>query len=167
MNKILAFFVAWCFTCHLLSAQKIDKSYWNCKFGDTYQMVFDALQSQELDPIASDDGIYMKNQDVFHTRFATVGIKFTEENAFYNVFGYNKYTTKKEASEAFLDALGRIRELYPKVQSMSKPDGCLRLYAYTDDGQENVFSLGLYKGNNDVFFVRLNVYSNYLMKRGS
>ena len=77
----------------------------------------------------------------------------------------NTAHTRKEAQAAFDDSLSKLRLKYPKIQSMSKSDNCLCLYAYTDDGHENVLSLGLYKGNGGAYFVRLNVYSDYLVRR--
>lgn len=147
------------------NAQKIETSYWNCVFGDSFDHVVEELQNQSLDPIIAEDGVYMKTKRVYDVDFATVGMKFTEAGQFYNIFAYNKYTSKKEANSAFDASLDAIRSLYPNVQPMSKSNNCLRLYAYTDDGHENVFSLGLYKGNDNVFFVRLNIYSDYLIRQ--
>ena len=92
-------------------------------------------------------------------------MKFTSEDAFYNIFGYNKFDSKQDAMDNFNEALGKIREQYPNVQTMSRTEGCLKLYAYADADSGDAFSIGLYKGNN-AFFVRLNIFSDYLLKRG-
>lgn len=151
--------------CVNTKAQKIETSYWNCVIGDACESVVNSLQEQRLDPIVTDDGVFLQNRSVFGVDFATVGMKFTSEGLFYNVFGYNKYASKKEANNGFDMALSKIKESYSDVQSMSKSGNCLRLYAYTDDGHENVFSLGLYRGKGDTYFVRLNIYSDYLARK--
>ena len=130
----------------IVCAQKIETTYWNCTLGTASEQVLESLNSQNLNPIVTEDGIYLQDKDIYGVRFATIGLKFTTDNMFYNVFGYNKYNSKKEANVGF--------------------ENCLRLYAYTDDGHENVFSIGLYKGaNGDSYFVRLNIYSDYLVKK--
>lgn len=148
-----------------VNAQKIETSYWNCVIGDTYDHVLSVLEEQNYGPIVTDDGVFLRDRDLYGIDFATIGMKFTSEGLFYNVFGYNKYTSKKEANSGFDAALSEIRSKYPNVQSMSKSDNCLRLYAYTDDSRENVFSLGLYRGSGDTYFVRLNIYSDYLVRK--
>ena len=80
------------------------------------------------------------------------------------VFG-EEQTIRILANSGFDAALSEIRSKYPNVQPMSKSDNCLRLYAYTDDSRENVFSLGLYRGSGDTYFVRLNIYSDYLVRK--
>lgn len=166
MKKYILLFTLGLF-CVTNYAQRIETSYWDCTLGDTYEQVYNTLKDANLNPIATEDGVFLKDNDIFKVQFSTIGMKFTVEDAFYNIFGYNKYTSKKEAMEAFDIAIEKVKLSYPNVQPMSKPEGCLRLYAYTDDGHENVFSLGLYKGNNGVFFLRINIYSDYLLKRAS
>lgn len=153
--------------CVNATAQKIETSFWNCVLGDAYEGVVKNLQEQELNPIVTEDGVFLQNRIIYDVDFATIGLKFTSEGQFYNVFGYNKYTSKKEANTAFDMALSKIKNRYPDVQSMSKSGSCLRLYAYTDNGHENVFSLGLYRGNGDTYFVRLNIYSDYLVRKNA
>ena len=150
----------------IVCAQKIETTYWNCTLGTASEQGLESLNSQNLNPIVTEDGIYLQDKDIYGVRFATIGLKFTTDNMFYNVFGYNKYNSKKEANVGFDTALSEIQRQYPNVQAMSKSENCLRLYAYTDDGHENVFSIGLYKGaNGDSYFVRLNIYSDYLVKK--
>ena len=147
-----------------LSAQKIADTFWGSKFGVTYEEVYDNLVAASLEPIIADADIYLKDNVVYGISFQTIGFKFTSEDAFYNIFGYNKFTTKQEATDNFTEAYGKIREQYPSVQAMSRTEGCLKLYAFADGDSGNAFSIGLYKGNG-AFFVRLNIFSDYLLKR--
>ncbi len=165
MKRTTFFLVLLLALCANVKAQKIETSYWNCVIGDAYESVVTKLQEQQFEPIVTNDGVFLQNRSIFDVDFATIGMKFTADGLFYNVFGYNKYTSKKEAINGFDMALSKIRNRYPDVQSMSKSENCLRLYAYTDDGHENVFSLGLYRGNGDAYFVRLNIYSDYLVRK--
>lgn len=165
MKNVIACIVFFSVFCATVSAQKIETTYWNCTLGTASEQVIESLSNQNLNPIVTDDGVYLKDKDIFGIHFSTIGLKFTSENMFYNVFGYNKYNSKKEANVAFDAALSEIKSMYPNMQAMSKSENCLRLYAYTDDGHENVFSIGLYRGANDAFFVRLNIYSDYLVKK--
>ena len=147
-----------------LPAQKIMRTFWDSQFGVTSEQVYNNLLAANLDPIVSDDAIYLKDNSVYSIPFQTIGFKFTSEDAFYNVFGYNKFDSKQEAMDNLTEALGKIRDQYPNVQTMSRTEGCLKLYAYADADSGDAFSLGLYKGNS-AFFVRLNIFSDYLLKR--
>lgn len=148
-----------------LRAQKIETSFWGCQFGITSEQVYENLQTAELSPIVAQDGIYLKDNKIYKISFQTIGFKFTNGDAFYNIFGYNKYNSKQEGLDAFNDALDILRQDYPNIQSMSRTTGTLKLYAYADGDKGTAFSLGLYKGNGGVYFVRLNVLSDYLLKR--
>lgn len=148
-------------------AQKIGAEYFNCKFGETFDIVSQKLTDANQEPILTEDGIFLKDKDIYGVTFGTIGMKFTKEDTFFNIFGYNKFDNKKEATAAFDKTLSSLREQFSNIQSMSKTDNCLRLYAYTDEGHENVLSLGLYKGNNGTFFVRINIYSDYLVRRSN
>ena len=127
--------------------------------------MYNNLVANNLQPILTEDGIFLKDNSIYSILFQTIGMKFTSEDAFYNIFGYNKFDSKQDAMDNFNEALGKIREQYPNVQTMSRTEGCLKLYAYADADSGDAFSIGLYKGNN-AFFVRLNIFSDYLLKRG-
>lgn len=146
-------------------AQKIVTSFWGCQFGVSSEQVYEILNTAELSPIVAKDGIYLKDNKVYDISFQTIGFKFTNGDAFYNIFGYNKYNSKQEGLDGFNDALDILRQEYPNIQSMSRTAGTLKLYAYADGDKGTAFSLGLYKGNNGAYFVRLNVLSDYLLKR--
>ncbi|MGN1237168.1 MAG: hypothetical protein ACI4TS_06945 [Bacteroidaceae bacterium] len=148
-----------------LNAQKIENVFWGSTLGMSSGQVLENLEKQKLEPIVDESGIYLQNVELEEITFSTIGMKFTANDEFYNVFGYNKFKSRKEAQTSFDDSLSKLRLKYPNIQSMSKSDNCFRLYAYTDDGHENVLSLGLYKGNEGAYFVRLNVYSDYLVRR--
>lgn len=145
-------------------AQKIANTFWESRFGVTSEEVYNNLLAAGLQPIVSDDAIYLQDNVVFSIPFHTIGFKFTVEDAFYNIFGYTKFTGKQEATIFFEDAYAKVREQYPNVQTMSRTEGVLKLYAYADADSGDAFSLGLYKGNG-AFFVRLNIFSDYLLKR--
>lgn len=164
MKKIFTIVFVFVFSISL-NAQKIENVYWGSALGMSSEQVLENLGNQNLDAIVDESGIYLQNVELAEIVFSTVGMKFTANDEFYNVFGYNKFKSRKEAQVAFDDSLSKLRLKYPKIQSMSKSDNCLCLYAYTDDGHENVLSLGLYKGNGGAYFVRLNVYSDYLVRR--
>lgn len=164
MRKLLLVFLMAATQMSVVSAQKIVRSFWNSQFGVSSEEVYNNLLAAELEPIVSDDAIYLKDNSVYNIAFQTIGLKFTSEDAFYNIFGYNKFDAKQAASDNFNDALAKIREQYPNVQIMSRPEGCLKLYAYVDADSGDAFSIGLYKGNG-AFFVRLNIFSDYLLKR--
>ena len=148
-------------------AQKIVTSFWDCQFGLTSEQVYQNLTKAELSPIVGDDAIYLQNNSVYGISFQVIGLKFTAEDAFYNIFGYNKFDNKQDANAEFNNALARLKERYPNVQTMSRPEGCLKLYAYADADAGTAFSLGLYKSDEGKFFVRLNVFSDYLLKRAN
>lgn len=148
-----------------MKAQKIETSFWGCQFGLSSQQVYDNLTAAELSPIVAKDGIYVKDNKIYGIDFQTIGFKFTPGDAFYNIFGYTKYTSKQEGLDGFNEALDLLRQEYPNIQSMSRTAGTLKLYAYADGDKGTAFSLGLYKGNGGAYFVRLNVLSDYLLKR--
>lgn len=148
-------------------SQKIVRSFWGATLGESMQQVYDALDKAKLEPIVTDDALYVVDNELYKIQFATIGLKFTTEDAFYNIFGYNKYTNKKEAENAFVQALSILKEQYPNVQQIAKTAGCLKLYAYADADTDEAFSLGLYKNDAGVCFVRFNLISNYLYKRVS
>lgn len=150
-----------------VSAQKIATTFWNCAFGNASATVYETLKQQELEPIPTEDCIYLQNKDVYGITFGTIGMKFTADDAFYNIFGYNKFENKKEAENAYNDCLNKLREQYPNLQMMNKVAGCLKMYAYADAVSDEAFSIGLYKNDAGKFFVRLNVVSNYLLKRAN
>ncbi len=144
--------------------QKIDNSFWGCTFGTTANNVYESLKGLGLEPIPTEDCIYLKNNEIYGIAYATIGMKFTSEDAFYNIFGYNKFENKKEAEAAFMDNLSALSKQYP-MQQMNKVPGCLKLYAFADGDADEAFSIGLYKNDSGVFFVRLNIINNYLLKR--
>ena len=148
-----------------ISAQKIVTSFWNCQFGITSEQAYRTLEQAELMPIVADDGLYLQDNNIYGLPFQVIGLKFTDEDAFYNIFGYNKIDSKQEATAQFNDMLSRLKDTYPNMQLMSRPEGCLKLYAYADADQGTAFSIGLYKGNGGNFFVRLNIFSDYLLKK--
>ncbi|MBP5629658.1 MAG: hypothetical protein J6X27_07450 [Bacteroidaceae bacterium] len=145
-------------------AQKIANTFWESKFGVTSEEVYDNLLTAGLQPIVSDDAIYLQDNVLFSIPFHTIGFKFTAEDAFYNIFGFTKFTAKQEAFNFFDDAYAKVREQYPNIQTMSRTEGVIKLYAYADADSGDAFSIGLYKGNG-AYFVRLNIFSDYLLKR--
>lgn len=164
MKKIIIASVLMLCVCGV-KAQKIETSFWGCQFGVSSEQVYETLKSAELDPIVANDGIYLKDNKVYGIAFKTIGFKFTAGDAFYNIFGYTKYLSKQDGLDGFNEALDILRQDYPNIQSMSKTAGTLKLYAYADGDKGTAFSLGLYKGNGNAYFVRLNVLSDYLLKR--
>lgn len=148
-------------------AQKIVTTFFDCQFGITSEQVYQNLEKAKLAPIVSDDAIYLQDNIVYGVSFHVIGLKFTDADAFYNIFGYNKLDNKKSATAEFNNALSRVKDQYPNVQPISRPEGCLKLYAFADADAGTAFSLGLYKGNGGTFFVRLNVFSDYLQKKVS
>lgn len=164
MKKIFTLAILMVFA-YGLRAQKIETSFWGCQFGVSSEQVYETLNNAELSPIVAKDGIYLKDNKVYDISFQTIGFKFTNGNAFYNIFGYNKYSSKQDGLNGFNEALDILRQEYPNIQSMSRTAGTLKLYAYADGDKGTAFSLGLYKGNGNDYFVRLNVLSDYLLKR--
>lgn len=164
MKKTFFLLMAICIAA-AVRAQKIEHTFWDCAFGVSSEQVYNNLVANNLQPILTEDGIFLKDNSIYSILFQTIGMKFTSEDAFYNIFGYNKFDSKQDAMDNFNEALGKIREQYPNVQTMSRTEGCLKLYAYADADSGDAFSIGLYKGNN-AFFVRLNIFSDYLLKRG-
>ena len=162
MKKL--FFLLLCSLAFTASAQKIANTFWESKFGVTSEEVYNNLLAAGLQPIVSDDAIYLQDNVVYSIAFHTIGFKFTAEDAFYNIFGYTKFADKKEAADFFDDAYAKVREQYPNVQTMSRTEGVIKLYAYADADSGDAFSIGLYKGNG-AYFVRLNIFSDYLLKR--
>ena len=163
MKKPIFLFVAICIA-FAVKAQKIERTFWNSTFGVSSEQVYNNLIDNNLQPILTEDGIFLKDNSVYGVAFQTIGLKFTSEDAFYNIFGYNKFGSKQEATDNLNEALAKLREQYPNIQTMSRTEGCLKLYAYADGDSGDAFSLGLYKGNG-AFFVRLNIFSDYLLKR--
>ena len=166
MKKTLlcSLFFLLCSLTFTVSAQKIANTFWESKFGVTSEEVYNNLLAAGLEPIVSDDAIYLQDNVVFSIPFHTIGFKFTTEDAFYNVFGYTKFTAKQDAFNFFDDAYAKVREQYPNIQTMSRTEGVVKLYAYADADSGDAFSIGLYKGNG-AYFVRLNIFSDYLLKR--
>lgn len=165
MKRLISIIAFCCALASTISAQKIETSFWGVKFGQSIQQVYDGLTAAEHEVIVTDDALFMLDKDVYKVKFQTVGMKFTAEDAFYNLFAYNKVTSKKEAESQYSTALGIIKEQYPTIQQIASPAGCLKLYAYADADTDEAFSLGLYKNDSGVYFVRLNVISNFLIKR--
>lgn len=167
MKKILLLALIFSFPFSVFNSvngQKITTSFWGCAFGVSSEIVYNNLVEAGLEPIVSDDAIFLKSENIYSIPFQTIGFKFTASDAFYNIFGYNKFDNKQAATDNLNEALSKLRDLYPTLQTMSPTQGCLKLYAYADADSGEAFSLGLYKGNN-AFFVRLNIFSDYLLKK--
>ena len=144
MKKTFFLLMAICIVA-TVRAQKIEHTFWDSAFGVSSEQVYNNLVANNLQPILTEDGIFLKDNSIYSILFQTIGMKFTSEDAFYNIFGYNKFDSKQDA--------------------MDNTEGCHKLYAYADADSGDAFSIGLYKGNN-AFFVRLNIFSDYLLKRG-
>lgn len=166
MIKRISLLLVFLSTFVMINAQKMERSFWGATLGESIQQVYDALINANLDPIVTDDALYLKNNTLYKTQYQTIGFKFTGENTFYNIFGYSKFTSKKEAENAFLEALDMLKQQYI-MNKISGPAGCLKLYAYADADTDEAFSLGLYKNDNGAYFVRFNLISNFLYKRAN
>ena len=97
MKKTFFLLMAICIAA-TVRAQKIEHTFWDSAFGVSSEQVYNNLVANNLQPILTEDGIFLKDNSIYSILFQTIGMKFTSEDAFYNIFGYNKFEPKVVSS---------------------------------------------------------------------
>lgn len=163
--SVLVGMVIWAGGC--VYAGKVKSTFWGCGFGTPCAVMEESLRKMDLNPIVGDGNIFLKNVDLDGISFQTVALIFSPvDGGLFKVIGSNRMESKEAADSCYNEALSRIREKYPNVQILRKPDKAERMCTYLDD--ENIFYLGLFSSKKDgkkVYFVNLNFWNKLMSKR--
>ena len=148
-------------------AEKVQSTFWGCGFGSSCTVMEESLKKSGLNPIVNDGNIFLKDVELNGIIFKTVALIFSPiDGGFFKVIGSNVFEDRSSADSCYSEALAFVREKYPNVQIIRKPEQAEKMCTYLDD--ENIFYLGLFsskKGGKKMYYVNVNFWNKLMNRR--
>lgn len=152
-----------------IMAEKVRSTFCECSFGMASEKMKEILTKAKLNPIADSEGnLFIKNMQLDEGKFKLVCMMMSPvDGNFYKLIGTSSFESKEAADSCYSVSMARLRELYPNLQIIRRPENALKLCSYPDD--ENVVTLGMYKKKDEegktMFYVNINYWNKYSSKK--
>lgn len=141
---------------------KVQSDFWGNGFGASPEQVIQTLQREHIDAQQGHDLILFRDGTLTGFTYTTVYMLFSSvDGGLYKVIGSNAYQDKQSAELAFDTAFAKMRETYPKAQTLRNQNGAQKMLTYTDG--DNVVYVALFKSRGEdgkvTYFVNTNFWN--------